>query len=171
MNYVVQWWNWILFNSLALWRNFVNLTTVIIKMNFDEIWTIPPLGCHNKNCLDDVIKRKHFRVTGPLWGNQPVTGGLPSHRPVTGRCDIFYDLRLYKRSNKQSGCRWFETPSHSSHSAVPTKTPGFHCMHDSLKYLLPTGWSHFTDRWFPSLFIRNVKWPHWVIYDMQIVSV
>ena len=24
-----------------------------------------------------------FRVTGPSWGNPPVTGGFPSQRPVT----------------------------------------------------------------------------------------
>ena len=59
----------------------------------------------------------HFHVTGPLvritgfswWryqmetistllalcaGNSPVTGELPSQRPVTGSFDVFFDLRL-----------------------------------------------------------------------------
>ena len=42
---------------------------------------------HPKWTHDDVIKLKHFRVTGPLCGvcagNSPVTGEFPSQRPVT----------------------------------------------------------------------------------------
>ena len=48
-----------------------------------------------------------FRVTDSLWGNPPVTSGLPSHRPVTRSFDLFFDLRL----NKQSRRVWFETLS------------------------------------------------------------
>ena len=44
-----------------------------------------------------------FRVTAPSWGESP---------PVTG--DVFFDLRLNKRLNKQWRCRLFETPSRSS---------------------------------------------------------
>ena len=44
-------------------------------------------------------------------GNSPVTGELPSHRPVTWSFDVFFDLRLYKRLSKQSWGWWFETPS------------------------------------------------------------
>ena len=51
-----------------------------------------------------------FRVTGPLWGEPPVTGGFPSKRPVTRIFDVFFDLRLNKRSSKQPRRRWFETP-------------------------------------------------------------
>ena len=47
-----------------------------------------------------------FCVTGPLLGNPSVTGGFPSQRQVTRGFDIFFDLRLYKRSRR----RWFETP-------------------------------------------------------------
>ena len=47
-----------------------------------------------------------------LWaGNSPVTGELPSKRPVTRSLDLLYDLRLNKRLNKQSRRGWFETPS------------------------------------------------------------
>ena len=35
-----------------------------------------------------------FRVTGPLWGESPVTDGFPSQRPVTRSFDVFFDLRL-----------------------------------------------------------------------------
>ena len=54
-----------------------------------------------------------FHITGPLWGNPPVTGGFPSQRPVTQSFDVFFELCVNKRWNKQSRCRWFETPSHS----------------------------------------------------------
>ena len=54
-----------------------------------------------------------FRVTGLLWGNSPVTGEFPAQRPVTRSFDIFFDLRLSKRLDKQSKRRWFETPSPS----------------------------------------------------------
>ena len=54
-----------------------------------------------------------FRVTGPLWGNSPVTGEFPSQRPVTRSFDVFFDLRLIKRLRKQSRRRWFETPMRS----------------------------------------------------------
>ena len=46
-------------------------------------------------------------------GNSPVTGELPSHRPVTRNLDVFFDQRLNKQLSKQSKRRWFETPSHS----------------------------------------------------------
>ena len=45
--------------------------------------------------------------------NLPVTGEFPSQRPVTRIFDVFFDLRLNKRLNKQSWRRWFETPSRS----------------------------------------------------------
>ena len=46
-------------------------------------------------------------------GNSPVTGEFASQTPVTRSFDFFFDLRLNKRSSKQSWRRWFETPSHS----------------------------------------------------------
>ena len=45
-----------------------------------------------------------FRVTGPLWGASPVTGGFPSQRPVTRSFDVFFDIGLNKLSSKQSRC-------------------------------------------------------------------
>ena len=52
-----------------------------------------------------------FRVTGLLCGNSPVTGEFPAQRPVTRSFDVFFDLHMNKRKNKQSRRRWFETPS------------------------------------------------------------
>ena len=52
-----------------------------------------------------------FRVTGPLCGE--FTGGFPSQKPMTRGFDVFFDLRLNKRLNKQSRGWWFETPLRS----------------------------------------------------------
>ena len=46
-------------------------------------------------------------------GNSPVTGELPSQRPVTWNFEVFFDLCLNKQLNKQSWGWWFETPSRS----------------------------------------------------------
>ena len=46
-------------------------------------------------------------------GNSPVTGEFPSQRPVTRSLDVFFDLNLNKRLNKQSRRRWFEMSSRS----------------------------------------------------------
>ena len=46
-------------------------------------------------------------------GNPPVTGGLPSQRPMTRSFDVSFNLRQKKRLSKQSRRRWFETPSSS----------------------------------------------------------
>ena len=47
-------------------------------------------------------------------GNLRVTGEFPLQRPVTRSFDVFIDLCLDKRLNKQSRSRWFEMPSLSS---------------------------------------------------------
>ena len=44
-------------------------------------------------------------------GNAPVSGEFPTQRPVTRSFDVFFDLRLNKRLNKQSWGWWFETLS------------------------------------------------------------
>ena len=53
-----------------------------------------------------------FSALPTLWaGNSPVTGEFSAQRPVTQSFDIFFDLRLNTRLNKQSSGWWFETPS------------------------------------------------------------
>ena len=52
-----------------------------------------------------------FHVTGPLCGEFAGTGEFPSQRPVMRSFDVFFDLRLNKRLNKQPWGWWFETPS------------------------------------------------------------
>ena len=44
-------------------------------------------------------------------GNSPVIAEFPAQRPVTPNLDVFFDLRLNKRSSKQSRRRSFEMPS------------------------------------------------------------
>ena len=49
-----------------------------------------------------------------LWAmNSTVTCEFPSQRSVTWSFEIFIDLRLNKRLNKQLRRRWFATPSRS----------------------------------------------------------
>ena len=62
---------------------------------------------------DDVIKWKHFRVTGHLCGEFTGPGEFPAQRPVTRSFDVFFDLCLNKRLSKQSWGWWFETLSRS----------------------------------------------------------
>ena len=54
-----------------------------------------------------------FRVTGPLCGEFTGPGEFHTQRPVTRSFDVFFDLRLNKRLNKQQWGWWFETPSWS----------------------------------------------------------
>ena len=58
---------------------------------------------------DDVIKWKHFPRYWPFVRGIP--GEFPAQRPVMQRFDVFFDLRLNKRLNKQSLGWWFETLS------------------------------------------------------------
>ena len=55
---------------------------------------------------DDVIIMKHFRVTGPLWGESTGHQWIPSQRPVTRSIAVFIDLYLNKRLSKHSRRRW-----------------------------------------------------------------
>ena len=54
-----------------------------------------------------------FRVTGHLCGEFTGPGEVPTQRPVTRSFDVFFDLCLNKRLNKQPWGWWFETPSWS----------------------------------------------------------
>ena len=60
---------------------------------------------------DDVIKWKHFRVTGPLCGNSPVVVSSLCKCQWRGNLIFFLDLRLTRRLSKPTWGWWFETPS------------------------------------------------------------
>ena len=83
---------------------------ILVTVHLSFVREIPLTKSSNH---DDVIKWDIFPVTGPLWGESPVTGGFPSQRPLTQSFGVFFDLRLNKRLSKQSRRRWFETPSRS----------------------------------------------------------
>ena len=53
------------------------------------------------NLHDDVIKWNNFRVTGHLYREFTGPGEFPTQMPVTMRFDVFFDLRLNTRLNKQ----------------------------------------------------------------------
>ena len=48
--------------------------------------------------------------TDPLWREPPVTGGLPSQRPVMQSFDVFFDLGLNKWLSKQLRHWWLHSP-------------------------------------------------------------
>ena len=54
-----------------------------------------------------------FGVTGHLCGEFTGHRWIPAQRPVRWSFDVFFDLRLNKRSSKQWWGWWFETISHS----------------------------------------------------------
>ena len=72
---------------------------------------------HHKNNLAGAWWRHRMGTFSALLilyeGCPPVTGEIPSQRPVTRSFDVYFDLRLNKRVSKQSRRRWFETPSRS----------------------------------------------------------
>ena len=51
---------------------------------------------------DDVIKWKHFRVTGPLCGEFTSDRWIPLTKASDTGLDVFFDLCLNKRFSKQS---------------------------------------------------------------------
>ena len=71
-----------------------------------------------KSALLDLTWWRHQMETFSAFlvlcaGNSPVTCEFPAQRPETRSFDVFFDLRLNKRLNKQSWGWWFETPSWS----------------------------------------------------------
>ena len=93
------------------WRR--RKTHAIICESLETSWRPSVNTTKNFYDHDDVIKWKHF----------PVTGEFPSQRPVTRSFDVFFDLRLNKQLNKHLR-RWqFETPSH--HHDVTVLTSAF----------------------------------------------
>ena len=88
-------------------------------------------------------------------GNPPATGGFPSQMPVTRCFDVFFDLRLNKRLNKQSRRRRFETPLHSlwRHCNIISFYIGSH-YEDQVGH--PSFYPTFPERYF-----LNMHLTHW----------
>ena len=94
------------------------------RVSVNEFIMLLMIFCYGTTVWDHSKMEKHFSwwrhqmetfsaLPALCEGNQPVTGGFPSQRPVTRSFDVFFDLRLNKRLSKQSKRRWFETPSRS----------------------------------------------------------
>ena len=75
-----------------------------------------------------VLQRQNYITSNPIMassmetfpallalceGNPPVASRFPSQRAVTRSFDVFFDLRLNMRLNKQLRGRWFDTSSRS----------------------------------------------------------
>ena len=80
-------------------------------------------------------------------GNSPVIGEFPAQRPVTLGFDVFFDLRLNNRSNKQSWSWWFETQS---------RPLWCHCNVPALKWQC-WAWPMTMHEYSKSWFMRSLK--------------
>ena len=82
-----------------------------------DLWHAPESNFRS-DTHDDLMTSSNgniFLVTDPLCGEFTghcmVNGEFPSQKPVTRSFDIFFDLRLNKRSNELSWRRRFDTSS------------------------------------------------------------
>ena len=90
----------------------VNIFPIYFTLQPWQIW-LHPMNLFGTPYHDGVIKWKHFRATGHLWGEFTGDREFPAQMPVTRSFDVFFDLHLNKRLSKQSWGWWFETPSRS----------------------------------------------------------
>ena len=119
---------------------------------------------------DDVIKWKHFRVTGPLWGEFT---GQSSQMPVTWSFDVFYDLRLNKQLGKQSSRKWFETQSHTSwrHCNTNRMRSFLVCNRNCNPWAIvshPLLWMLWNDDAVACPFYAYIVYPCWCIYRVSL---
>ena len=80
---------------------------------YHKKWDILTRAIFSPNVMMTSSNGNIFRVTGPLCGEFTGPGEFPTQRPVTRSFDVFFDLRLNKRSSKQPRGWWFETQSWS----------------------------------------------------------
>ena len=78
---------------------------------FKALW-INCIPQFSVSCNDSLMQAV-FTLLALCEGNPPVTGGFSSQRASNTGFDVFFDVSLNKRQNKQSSCRWFETPGWS----------------------------------------------------------
>ena len=115
-----------LYVSGAFWLNCDKVHSVIPVAVVSAALNITPNGWFY-HCLSTIIY--HVTIMYEItWGrhqmetfskllaicaeNSPGPGEFPAQRPMTRSFDVFFDLRLNKWLNKQSGGWWFETLSH-----------------------------------------------------------
>ena len=97
------------FSKLHLWQQYRTAlrSDADFKMTDEILWIY--LCCevpskYSKDIIDGMIMSSNgiFCITGLCAGNSPVTGEFPAQRPVTRSFDVFIDLHLNNRLNKQS---------------------------------------------------------------------
>ena len=111
-------------------------------------------------------------------GNSPVTGEFSTQRPVTRRFDVFFDLRLYERLNKQSWGWWFEMPScplwrhiiyEISRAVItPTHPNGNVIIWRKFRYCLHWKFSFWSLSVHPMITILS-KWQHFRLSDIGVI--
>ena len=76
-------------------------------------WPTRKYGHVEDTFVTDCVGRYQMETFSALLdlcaGDSAITGEFPWQRPATQSCDVFFDLRLNKRSSKKSGHRWFVT--------------------------------------------------------------
>ena len=90
---------------------------------FQNLRTVTPFSNHNSWWRHQM--ETFSALLALCEGTSPVTGELPSQRPVTRSFDVFFDLRLNKRLSKPLWGWWFETPSRSLWRHCNVKDLGF----------------------------------------------
>ena len=93
---------------------------------FNSVFRVCRVGISTREQSPHRLTRRFWKLDWPWWRHQmetfsallvhcvensPVTGVFPSQRPVTRSFNVFFDLRLNKRLNKQSWGWWLEMPS------------------------------------------------------------
>ena len=91
------------------WRAVYTHDILLFEWRLDGYSVVFCLVCFTDSCMMVSSNGNIWRVTGPLWGKPPVTGGFPSQRPVARSFDTYFDLCLNRQLGKQSRRRWFET--------------------------------------------------------------
>ena len=95
-------------------RTWVKDNVIFPAVGYDKLhWNIQ---VNISLCSQHILAWRHQMETisallALCAGNSPVTGELPSQKPVSWSFDIFFDLLLDKRLSQHSRHRWFETPS------------------------------------------------------------
>ena len=83
-----------------------SILTVVISFIYSDVVLVCITICNTSQrlCTRFVMMSSNgniFRVTGHLCGEFTGPGEFPAQRPVTRSFDVFFDLRLNKRSSKQ----------------------------------------------------------------------
>ena len=119
-HYLNQCWNivnWTRRNRLKWNPNRNSHSFIQENVSENVVWETPAI-LYLPPCVNwsSVQYSRFYLANGSISprfaGNSPVTGEFHSQRLVTRSFDVFSDLRLNKRFNKQCWSWWFETASH-----------------------------------------------------------